>query len=208
MNVLLLVSISLVLAFLNTYIIHIVKTKFPKIYFSLGQLIVTDQEDISIAGLITKFFPPVVISIFIGLLSNTNGMELTVLFGFFSSFLVVWPVILTGDELLSWQAKKKINVLYLIYFFYILSYIFLSLLGLLIGKTLKGITVGNFIIDLIDAYSSWSPLMQSVISNIISGIIVTVIAGIFTFIFRALLKKLKTVLIEEQNKVNSDNEDK
>ena len=51
MNSLTLVSISLCLAFLNTIIIHLIKTKFPKYYFSLGQLVVTDQEDISFPGL-------------------------------------------------------------------------------------------------------------------------------------------------------------
>ena len=112
-----LVSISLCLAFLNTIIIHLIKTKFPKYYFSLGQLVVTDQEDISFPGLLTKFCPPVFMSIFIGFFFNLQGMEITILFGFFSSFLVIWPVILNGDELLSWEAKKKIKVLYLIYFF-------------------------------------------------------------------------------------------
>ena len=208
MHALVLVSISLGFAFLNTYIVHVIKTKFPRFYFSLGQLVVTDQEDISIAGLLTKFLPPILISTIIGIAFSSNGMELTILFGFFSSFLVVWPVILSGDELLSWQAKKKINVLYLIYFFYVLSYISFSLLGLLIGKTVKGIRVENVITDLIKAFPSWSLFVQSVVSNIISGIVVAVIAGIFTLLFRFLMKKFRMILIEDQNKAIRENEDK
>lgn len=200
MNSLTLVSISLCLAFLNTIIIHLIKTKFPKYYFSLGQLVVTDQEDISFPGLLTKFCPPIFISIFIGFFFNLQGMEITILFGFFSSFLVIWPVILNGDELLSWEAKKKIKVLYLIYFFYILSYISFSLLGFLIGKSLKGVRVTNIASSLIDAYTNWLPFVQNIVTNIISGIVVAIIAGIFTSTFRFLLRKLNKNLIEEKNK--------
>ena len=127
-------------------------------------------------------------------------MEITILFGFFSSFLVIWPVILNGDELLSWEAKKKIKVLYLIYFFYILSYISFSLLGFLIGKSLKGVRVTNIASSLIDAYTNWLPFVQNIVTNIISGIVVAIIAGIFTSTFRFLLRKLNKNLIEEKNK--------
>lgn len=208
MNIITLVSISLGFSFFNTFIIHIIKTKFPKSYFSLGQLVVTDQDDISISGLLTKFVPPILISIIIGLLFNQNGLEITILFGFFSSFLVIWPVILSGDELLSWEAKRKIKVLYLIYFFYILSYISFSLLGFLVGKTIKGVQFGVFFSKIVQAYSNWTPFVQGIVSNTISGLIVAIIAWFFATVFRALMKKFQNILIEEKNKIILENEDK
>lgn len=201
MKTLVTVSISLGLAFLNTLIIHTIKTKFPKLYFSLGELVVTDKEDISFSGLLTKFTPPIIIGIIIGFLFNTDGLELTIMFGFFASFLVVWPVILSGDELLSWEAKNKINILYLIYFFYILSYIFFSLLGFLIGKTLKGVRVTNFFSNIMNAYTNWPPFLQSIVTNIISGLIVALLACIFTRIFRSLLKRLNKKIADERDKL-------
>ena len=201
MKTLVLVSISLGLAFLNTLIIHVIKTKFPKFYFSLGELVVTDKEDISFSGLLTKFTPPIFIAIIIGVFFKSNGLELTILFGFFASFLVVWPVILSGDELLSWEAKKKINVLYLIYFFYILAYITFSLLGFLIGKSLRGVRVTNFFSNIMNAYTSWSPFFQAIVTNIISGIIVALLAFVFTRIFRSLIRILNRKMADERDKL-------
>ena len=208
MNIIQSVFICLGFSFFNTFIIHIIKTKFPKCYFSLGQLVVTEQDDISISGLLTKFIPPILLSIIIGLLFNESGLEITILFGFFSSFLVIWPVILSGDELLSWEAKRKIRVLYLIYFFYILSYISFSLLGFLIGKTIRGVQFGIFFSKLVQSYSNWTPFVQGLVSNTISGLIVTIIAWFFAMIFQILMKQFKNIVYEEKNKISIENEDK
>ena len=208
MNVFGIIVFSLGFSFLNTFVIHIIKTKFPKSYFSLGQLVVTEKDDISISGLLTKFLPPVIIGIIIGMTFKKTGLEVSILFGFFSSFLVIWPVLLCGDELLTFQAKRKIKILYLIYFFYILSYISFSLLGFLIGKTIKGVRFVDIISGIVDTYSKWPDFLQGLVSNVISGLIVAAIAGLFTIIFRSLIRKIQKILIDEHNSSVMSNEDK
>ncbi|MFA5851141.1 MAG: hypothetical protein WC820_00410 [Spirochaetales bacterium] len=196
-----LVAFALLLAFLNTFLIHSIKTKFPKYYFSLGQLVITENEDISIGGLVTKFGPPIIFGAALGMIFGKHALELTLLYAFFSSFLVIWPVILSGDELLSWEAKNKINVLYLIYFFYILSYEAFAYLGYWIGLVVRGIKVQDWTFGLITAYPNWSPLAQGIVNNIISGAILAIIGAMLAFLYRKLFKVLWRKISEERTKV-------
>jgi hypothetical protein len=191
---------ALLLSFLNTLLINVIKKKFPRFYFSLGELVVTEKEDISIGGLITKFAPPILISFFVGLFAKESGFELTLLFGFFASFLVIWPVVLSGNELLSWEAKKKIRVLYLIYFFYIVTYVLFSLLGYWIGISTSGIKTVNYLSLLIDAYPTWPPLVQGVVSNAISALIIALLGAISALAYKRLFKVLWKKIKEERRK--------
>lgn len=191
-------GISLLLAFLNILMIRFVRIHFPKFYFSLGQLIITEREDISLMGFVTKFFPPFIISLILGLLNLKNSNEITILFSFFSSFLVIWPVILCGDELLSWEAKKKKNILYMIYFFYISEYIVFAEFGVFVGKTIRGISVFEFIGKLISQYNTWSLLIQNIVAGFIGSFLFAIVAFIISKIYKRLFKGLWTKIIAER----------
>ena len=105
-------------AFITIITIIILRISFPEIYFSVGQLIVTSDKDITVSGLFVKFLPPLIYSFFLTFF--VESFAYIALYGFLASFLVVWPVILTGNDLLSEDARKKKGTLYFIYFLYIL----------------------------------------------------------------------------------------
>ncbi|MDR2596463.1 MAG: hypothetical protein LBC76_03990 [Treponema sp.] len=190
---LIIVGISLLIAFLNIFITHMIKTKFPKAYFSLGEIIITENDDISIFGIITKFCPPFMTGLVIGLLPIVYNMEITLLFSFFASFLVVWPVILSGNSLLSWEMKKRIKTLYLLYVFYIVTYILFALFGNFLGKRITGIDLNiEPILGKINGiYNSWNPFIQNIFGGVIGSAIFASISTILISIYKFLLKKLK-----------------
>jgi hypothetical protein len=192
--------ISLLLALLNIFIIHIVKVKFPKYYFSLGQMVITEKEDISAKGLITRFLPPVVFGIIIGFISKNDGLQIAILFGFFSSFLVIWPVLLSGDELLSWEARKKIKTLYVIYAFYIMSYLVLSVLGYYAGRSFDNINVASLFSTVVNNYPNWPIIYQDIFSGCISTAIIGISGAMLAYIFGKLLKALNKKIIEDRRK--------
>ena len=194
------VVIALFLSFVNIFIIHIVKTKFPKSYFSLGQLVITERDDISIGGLITKFLPPVIISIIIGLFTGNEGLPIVILYGFFASFLVIWPVVLSGNEILSWDAKKKIKTLYLIYSFFIISYVILALLGYNAGKAFQSVDLKSWISNIITEYPNWPKIEQDLFTGCISAAVIGIIGTGIAFIFRKAVNRLKKLIYEENLK--------
>jgi hypothetical protein len=189
---LLIVFISLFLAFLNIFIIHTIKTKFPKAYFSLGEIIITEKDDISISGIITKFSPPFITGLVIGLLPITYDIEISFLFSFFASFLVVWPVILSGNELLSFKVKKRIKTLYLLYFFYIITYILFAFLGNFLGKRFMGINLNLQPImgKINDIFNSLNPLTQTITGGIIVSAIIATLIRIYRFLINKLRKSI------------------
>ena len=193
MEQLLIFSISLIFAFINIFIIHIIKTKFPKAYFSLGEIIINEKDDITFSGIITKFLPPLLFGIIICLLPIKNNFETVLIYSFFASFLVIWPVIISGNELLSIEARKKIKTLYLIYFFYIIIYILFALFCYFIGNIIKGINFESLSLvgNLNNIYYSWSILTQNIIASIIGSAIFALIAFFLIKIYKYLVKKLK-----------------
>ena len=192
--------ISLTLAFLNIFFIHIVKRKFPRHYFSLGQIIIKENEDITFRGVMTKFFPPFVISYFIGLLNSNNSLEMSLIFTFFASFLVIWPVVLSKEELLSWEALKKINILYVIYFLYVSQYMILGLFGNFLGQTTKN-GINNFsFLKYVSLYEQQSILVQNIIGGVIGSAIFSVIIFTFNSIYKFTFRKLRWAMAEDERK--------
>jgi hypothetical protein len=109
------IAISLAISFLSIGFIRFIRLKFPRHYFSLGQLIVDEREDITGSALFLKFIPPFFFSLLLGITQTPSATEIAVASSFFSSFLVLWPVLLCRDELLSRKARKRIRFLYLVY---------------------------------------------------------------------------------------------
>lgn len=204
MQLIVIVGISLFLAFLNISIIHMIKIKFPKSYFSLGEMIITEKDDISTSGIITKFSPPLIIGLIIGLLSIKNGLEITILFSFFAAFLVVWPVILSGNELLSFELKKKIKTLYLLYIFYIVIYILSALFGNFIGNMIKGIDINlePLLGNLYNVYNSWNTFTQGIVTSIIGAAIFSIVGFLLIKIYRFIIEGLKRKIQEALSKLD------
>lgn len=184
------VGLALCLALLNIAAIRFVRIHFPKSYFSLGQIVVTEKEDISLSGILVKFLPPFITGVLLGIVNIKNVIEICVLFGFFASFLVVWPVILAGDELLSCDAMKRIKTLYLIYFLYISQYIILAVFGLSIGKGLVGFSLFSTIGKFLNKYDQLSPLWQNVLGGAIGSALFVAISGAILKVYRFLFKGL------------------
>jgi hypothetical protein len=198
MGLIIIVCISLCIAFFNIFIIHLIKIKFPKAYFFLGEMIITEKDDISILGIITKFCPPLITGIIIGLLPIKHGFEITIMYSFFASFLVVWPVILSGNELLSWEAKKKIKALYLIYVFYITIYIILALFGNFLGNKIREMNIDheNLLGNINETYNSWNPLTKDFFWEVIrplGGVIAVPVLIIYRLLVKNLNKKIRDI---------------
>ena len=193
-------ALALCLAFINIIIIHTIKCKFPIHYFSLGQIIINEHEDITIIGIFTKFLPPLVISIFLGFFKESNSLESSLLFTFFASFLVIWPVILSKNELLSWEARKKINILYVIYTLYISQYMILGAFGNFIGVSIKHGVKRINILSFLEKYDNLSNFNQNIIAGLIASAMFSIMILIVNKIYKLSIMKLKKVLEEDRRK--------
>lgn len=199
MSIILVVFILLFLSFIAVYMVHIVKVKFPRHYFSLGQILIDDNDDVTILGFLTKIAPPFLICLVVGFVNRSTGFEMSLLVGFFSSFLVIRPVILCRGELLSQPVIRRIRLLFLIYIFYICTYLVLSFFGFFLGSLLRGVDISR-ISNLIDA---WYTARTRILQDTVVALIVTSIVGVIFVILKrtivSLAKRLREkILADEQ----------
>ncbi|MCB2339100.1 hypothetical protein [Clostridium estertheticum] len=180
-------AVILIFSLITIYFISIIKVKFSSKYFSLRQIIVSENQDITLVGLILTFSPPLIISTFLSFLTAQDKLQTCIAYGFLTSFLIVWPTLFNSRQLLDTRTYKKKNSLYFIYAIYVAIYMLVSYGGYIICSTISSnkviyeITLPRFL----QFYSSLNVLYQNLISNAIWLVIVYV----SIFAYKVILKK-------------------
>jgi hypothetical protein len=179
------------LSFLTIITIRFIRKYFAKAYFSLGEIVVSERDVVTVGGLTTKFLPPFIYAFLLSIVFRQDIVDFVILYGFLASFLVVWPGILCPAEILSKEAYKKRNSLYFIYFVYIVLYVMVSVLGynfyLLISNT-RSLTTFDFLRQHLDL----NLLYQNVISGVISSLLTVLLIRLYKTSMRRFKRKVRT----------------
>lgn len=168
----------------------------PRFYFSLSQIVLSSEKDITVKGLVQTYLPHYIGSIILSAVLIGKNAESVILYGFFTSFLIVWPPILYSRELIDSTAYNKKNTLYLIYLVYIVSVIFVTNGGFMtyVMITENFLSQNLFIPEFLKFYETLHPLYQNLLACTIYG----GITGFFICLYRKLAKRIFNPKIEEQ----------
>ena len=180
--------IVLIFSILNIAIVVFIRKIFPASYFSLGQFVDSYKNDITYRGLIIRFLPPFILAIILSMLLNilkvTNIEEYIITFGFLSSFLIVWPVFLIPDQILSPEAYRKLRTLYFIYLMFIITHVIITDFGFFIYSTCLNIFSISFISKIfIDNFD-----LKSIFNNLLSAGLYSILGLIFIFAYHKYFK--------------------
>lgn len=191
---------AFIFAILTIYAIKFIKNNFSFAYFSFTHIIDPEEKDLNLLGLITIFLPPFIGNIILAVLFYR--IEYCIIYGFLTSFLVIWPVISKPHELLTERVYPKRKALYFIYFTYVFIYTLISIGSYnLIIYISKSQIVSNIKIDnLLNSYNEFHPLYQSIISNLASQIIWVIAVAILVFLYA----KARSKLLSESNEEKSN----
>ena len=88
----------LLFAIITTITIRILKISYSHHYFSLYQLIFSDDDPFTFWGLMIILMPTFLGSILVTLLFKE--LEYALFYGFLTAFLIIWPVIIYTRQLL------------------------------------------------------------------------------------------------------------
>lgn len=160
------------------------KNRFSHLYFSINQILISNEDNLSLAETIFLFLPTFVGSFILSLIFGQDSFAFVLLYGFFTPFLIIWPVLVYGKQLLPYEAYRKMNILYLLYGFYTISLIFISYGGFISSWSLysflsgKELTFNHFL----DFYANTNPFFQNMIW--------IAIASLFGFIVKSLKRKI------------------
>lgn len=179
--------ISLLIALTSILLTIVLRLKFPRTYFSLGQVIIGEREDISIRAIFARIGTPFFASMLVGISKLPNGFEIAGLSSFLTSFLVIWPVVLESRELLSYPALQRKRTLYLVYTLYVCASILIGLSGWLFGAQIAGIRLH----ELVAVIDSWTGIKRDIAVNGIISVLFGVPTAIFTTIFINALNRWK-----------------
>ena len=187
----------LLLAILTIIIQRKILCAFPGTYFSIQNIITTNQNEINLFGFLLRFVLILIFSLVIAFIYK-GDIESIIIYSILVSFLLIWPFILNQiiyknkHEEGFWPERRMTNKLirnYLIvYFMYSIICILVSLISIPIYNLVKNNPTILYKY-LLEKYILLDQFQQSVISNTISGIILIILS---LFARKILNKILRT----------------
>jgi hypothetical protein len=191
--------IILLLAILTIIIQRKILCAFPGTYFSIQDIITTNQNEINLFGFLLRFALILIFSLVIAFIYK-GDIESIIIYSILVSFLLIWPFILDQiiyrnkpeEELYSIRkmTNKQIKNYLFVYFMYSIICILVSLLSIPIYNLIKN-NPSILYKYLLEKFILLDQLQQSVISNIISFLTLSILSHFAT---KILKKKLKTNL--------------
>lgn len=187
----------LLLSFLTVIAIRLLKRSYSHSYFSIYQLIISEEDPFTFLGLMIIMLPPFIGSIFISALLGEGQLGFVILYGLMTALLIIWPVLLHARELLPPGAYKKRKSVYFIYFIFVVIYITLTFGGYssyfsIIDGINKRISIMYYIFSF---YDKLPGLIQGIFDNCLWILIV--------WLATILQKKIKCDIKEVPDKVDN-----
>lgn len=197
-------GISLAIALVSIAFIRFIRVRFPRHYFSLGQIIIDEREDITVVAFIFKFLPPFTFSLLLSATRIPSATQIALASSFLSSFLVIWPVLLCRDELLTYRARQRVKILYLVYVLYVTQYIVLSIFGLFVGKLIAGFELGRLVGLFLKNYSQWSSFTQNVVGGFVGAALFAMTSFIIGRLYSRAMNAFKAKIAADQAKAEQE----
>jgi hypothetical protein len=190
--------IILLLAILTIIIQRKILCAFPGTYFSIQDIITTNQNEINLFGFLLRFMLILIFSLVIAFLYK-GDIESIIIYSILVSFLLIWPFILDQivyrnkpeEELYSIRkmTNKLIKKYLIVYFMYSIICILVSLLSIPIYNFIKN-NPSILYKYLQEKYILLDQLQQSIISNIISFLILSILSYFATKILKKIVKNV------------------
>ena len=98
---------------------------------------------------------------------------------------MIWPVILVPKELLSSQAYRRKQSLYLLYGLYVTTNVALGTVGWLLGTQVSGLQT------ILSQVTSWTILGHNIFANVVVNLIVLTAIGLLSRLFSILWRGWK-----------------
>lgn len=187
----------LLLSFLTVIVIRILKRSYSHRYFSIYQLIVSEEDPFNFFGLMIIMLPLFIGSILISALLGEGQLGLVIIYGLMTALLTIWPILLHACELLPPGAYKKRKSVYFIYFIFVIIYISLAFGGYSSYFTLINGINGriSIISNIFSLYDKLPGLIRGIFDNCLWILVV--------WIATALQKKIKNNIKEVPDKVDN-----
>lgn len=176
---------TLLISIITVLIIRILKKSYSHQYFSIYQLIFSDEDPFNFWGLMIILAPPFLGSIFLSLLFRR--LDYVLLYGFLTSFFTIWPVIMYTRHLLPPGAYNKRKSIYFMYFLYTIIYIVLSFGGFCLSNSI--FNINSSLSRIIILYDKCPNIIQGLIDNSLWIIILT----FCTYVYNKVKKNIKEV---------------
>lgn len=146
-------------------ITRIIKNKFPKSYFAINHILLSDKNTLTSEEVIVLFTPAYFGSIILSSIFEGLNIEYIFVYGFLTAFLVIWPVLLYSKELLPTEVYRKKEILNLLYFFYIVTIVTVSYGGYVTFITINNLLTKNQIRfnGFLNFYGNINPFFQNAI---------------------------------------------
>lgn len=146
-------------------ITRIIKNRFPKSYFAINHILLSDKKTLTYEEVITLFAPVYLGSIILSVLFRGVNIEYIFVYGLLTAFLLIWPVLLYSKELLILEVYKKKEILNLLYFFYIVTTMTVSYGGYVTFITINNLLNKNKISfnGFLNFYDNINPFYQNAI---------------------------------------------
>jgi hypothetical protein len=186
----------LLLAILTIILLRKILCAFPSKYFSIQDIVTTNDNEINLFGFFLRFVLILIFSLAIAFIYK-GDIEFIITYSILVSFLLIWPFILeqiiyrnkSAEEFYSIikMTNKQIKNYLIVYFMYSIICILVSLLSIPIYNLInnKPIILYKY---LLEKYILLDQLQQDIISNIISGIILATLIFISKKILIRVLK--------------------
>lgn len=170
-------------------------------YDAIYEVVVSDK-DVSIIGLLYRTVISVGLGFFVAILVSSDKIFFASLSAFLGSFMLIWPAILYGNELLPFEAIRKRKLLTVVYLSFVLS----STLGGFIGGLIQHFSSPNTINVFVNISSFY---VKQVVIGVIIAIIVSLILHKFGLekMFKSPQDSEPAMVHHLRNLEDEDNED-
>jgi len=170
--------IYLIIFFASLITIVIVKKLsilFSDKYFSIVSLLTSHFKYLNMRGTFILFSTPIIVSLALSLwLFDNQELYLYIFaYGFLTTFLTLWPILINPQKELSPAIYKYRFKLYFLYIIYFLLYELVCEATQITCTGKLNLYYSNFL----GTYTKLDPFMQNVISNIFSTLFWVIIAG-------------------------------